>query len=151
MLKGPSKQRNKAAKILQNYADDELSGQSKIIFEETYELVWLENIITVFAEIAKSAPDLDFAVNGYVDCSENSGEFMDFGLIRKDGLLTIYSADWSGYDDVEIDEDGDADDCYGRYDRFMEMQELDEDDIELAFDEMCDNITSREWLNIEEL
>ena len=125
LFNGSKKDRKVAIKRLQQFADEELEDDVKVIFEETYEIVWLDDIIEAFTKIVEMAPKLDFAVSGYVDCSENSGEFMDFGIICKDGAMTVYSSDWEGYDDVEFNENGDADECYGRYDRFLEMQDLD--------------------------
>lgn len=151
ILKGKKKDRKIAAKCLQQYADDEFEDDQKIVFEETYELVWLDDIVDVFSKIAKKAPDLQFAVFGYVDCSENSGEFMDFGIICQDGSMAAYSSDWEGYDDIEFNEDGDAEECYGRCDRFIEMEELDVEDIDAAFDEMCQAIKDREWADIGEI
>ena len=52
---------------------------------------------------------------------------------------------WEGYDDVEFDEDGDADECYGRYDRFLEMQDLDVENVDSAFKEICEEIKEKEW------
>lgn len=147
--KGSKKDRKTANEILQEYFDDELEDVQKLIFEETYELVWLEDIIETFVEIAESVPKLNFAVSGYVDCSENSGEFMDFGIIYKNGKLTTYSSDWVTYDDIEINEESEEDECFGRYDRFLEMQELDIDDINSMFKEVCRDIKDMEWSNVD--
>ena len=151
LLQGTKKDRKIAMKHLQQFAEEDFEDDKKIVFEETYELVWFNDIVDEFVKIAKKAPDLNFAVSGYVDCSENSGEFMDFGIICKGGSMISYSSDWDGYDDVEFDEDGDADECYGRYDRFLEMEELDVSDIDMAFDEMCENIQEQEWIDVSEV
>lgn len=151
ILQGKKKDRDVAVKYLQQFSEEEFADDKKIVFEETYEIVWLEDIIEEFAKMAKIASNLNFAVSGHVDCSENSGEFMDFGIICKDGAMTVYSSGWDGYDDVKFDEDGDADECYGRYDRFLEMEELGVSDIDTAFEEMCETILEKEWPNVEEV
>ena len=151
LLQGKREDRNIALKYLQQFSEDGFEDDKKLIFEETYEIVWLDDIIDAFAKIVAKAPNLNFAVSGYVDCSENSGEFMDFGIICKEGVMTVYSSDWEGYDDVEFDENGDADECYGRYDRFVEMEELDVGDIDAAFEEMCQEIKEKDWVNIDEV
>ena len=148
LFKGSDDDRRKAYKKLQNDFDESFEDGVRLVIEETYEVVWLEDIATVFVRIAKQIPELDFVVSGYVDCSENSGEFMDFGIIYQNGRLEIYSSDWEGYDDVDFDDDGDADDCYGRYDRFLELAEMDVEDTESSFQEMCQMIKEKDWFAI---
>ena len=147
--KGSKKDRKTANEMLQEYFDDELEDKQKLIFEETYELVWLEDIIDAFNEIAETVPKLNFVVSGYIDCSENSGEFMDFGIIYKNVKLTTYYSDWLTYDDIEINEDGEEEECFGRCDRFLEMQEADIDDINTTFKEICQEIKDKKWSNVE--
>ena len=151
ILQGKKNDRKRAKEYLQQFSEEEFEDDKKLIFEETYELVWFHDIVDEFAKIAKEAPDMNFAVSGYVDCSENSGEFMDFGIIYKGGVMVSYSSDWEGYDDVEFDEDGDAEECYGRYDRFLEMEELDVSDIDAALEQMCQEIQEKEWIDIGEV
>jgi hypothetical protein len=152
LVKGTTAQRKKVASFLEKEICDISTEDNQLfIVEETYEVVWIDDLAAMFKKLAKKIPQIEFVVSGYVDCSENSGEFMDFGLICKDGILTSYTSDWEGYDDVEFDEDGDADECYGRYDRFIEFEEIDTDDIDAAFDEMCQNIQGQEWVDVSEV
>lgn len=146
ILNGSRKDRVKANEYIQEYYCDDLYDETKIIFEETYEIVWLEDIVSLFEKIAEEVPKLNFAVSGFVDCSENSGEFMDFGIIKKGERLTTYSSAWLGYDDM--DEDEDDLEHYSRDDRFMDAQELDEENIKEAFKEMVNMIKDQKWCDI---
>ena len=148
LLDGKKKDREAVAKMLSEYLD-EAESNKKFVFEETYEVVWLEDIVSLCEEMANTAPDIKFVVSGYVDCSENSGEFMDFGIIYKNGKLTTYSSDWLGYDDLEQNEDGglEESDEMGRYDRFLELQDLELDNVKEAMQFVIDDIKGRQWLN----
>jgi hypothetical protein len=101
--------------------------------------------------MVQAAPGIKLLAAGYVDCSENSGEFMDFGIIYKSGKLTVYSSDWEGYDDMTQDEDGEWEESgeMGREDKFMEMQDMDIDDIKEAMRTVISDIKEKKWLSKE--
>ena len=67
----------------------------EIEVEEEYSLVWLENITNDLAvNMAKTAPELKFTIEGVVDTSESAGEYMDFSIAYSDGEIIEKSSCW---------------------------------------------------------
>lgn len=142
LLKGTTSARNKAVKFLEKQIEDiDTEDNQLITVEETYEVVWIEDLVDMFKKLAKKIPQVEFVVSGYVDCSENSGEFMDFGMIYEDDMLTICNSDWLGYDN--------EDDDNNREDKFFRHMNMTIVDIDESFDEICTEIKDVEWNTID--
>lgn len=62
--------------------------------EETYGVVFIEDVITFMKAIAKLSPDSAFTAKGCVDTSESAGEYMDFEITFKDMILTAKYSEW---------------------------------------------------------
>jgi hypothetical protein len=92
-------------KHLQEFVDVNILEDNRLVVEETYEIVWVEDIIDLFAETVRLSPNVELIVIGYVDCSENSGEIMDFALVYKDFKLETYSSDWKNAEYADEDDD----------------------------------------------
>lgn len=102
--------------------------------EDETKLVWIENITEELAKVmAKAAPDLTFTIDGYVNASENAGEYMDFSISYCDRKITVASSCW--YIILHGDD-------YEDYEEFCEEFLDDEDNpryTEEEFEEFCDS------------
>ena len=106
-LVGTEHDRKKAAAILgellqENFDEAGFIETGVAEIEETYEVVFFEDIVDMAERIAGAAANAELTINGTVDTSESAGEYMDFDISYKDGLMTTRSSDWYLYpDDVE--------------------------------------------------
>lgn len=122
-------------KHLQEFVDINILEDNRFSVEETYEVVRLEDIIDLFAETIRLSPNVELIVVGYIDCTENSGEIMDFAMVYKNLKLKTYSSDWkyANYDDDEI---------YQMFDMYACNEELDD---EPDFKEIISEINNIGW------
>ena len=114
-------------------ADENDTGESRNEFfevEDCFACVWLEDIESLAAKMARLAPDASFDLDGYVDTSESAGEYMDFSITYSNGKLTSASSGWytESSDDFFLD-------CYPDYEAFSEDFWNDEDDCPLYTEE----------------
>lgn len=72
-------------------ADDDTN---EILIEETYRFVWVEDIYDLLCDVADNEKTVTFNCSGTVDCSENSGEYMDFAAIYDGKDVSLDSTDW---------------------------------------------------------
>ena len=106
-LIGTEHDRKKAAAILGELLQENFdaagfveTGVAEI--EETYEVVFFEDIVDMAERIAGAAANAELTIEGTVDTSESAGEYMDFDISCKAGQMTTRSSDWYLYpDDVE--------------------------------------------------
>lgn len=131
---------DKMAEVLAGSLSDDFEGENRETFlgsrkcqiDGTYRVVWLEDIVDLCARMAKSALNCEFSVSGTVDCSETSGEFMDFSISYQNRMLTVSSSEWyyevwlgefESYSEY-LDEYGDDSDCISEddFERLMENE-----------------------------
>ena len=67
---------------------------NRILIDETYDVVDVDEIADFACAIIKLAPDSEFTISGMVDYSENSGEMQDFRIHYADKVLKTEFSDW---------------------------------------------------------
>ena len=116
---------------------DYIIQSKEAVIEETYETVWLdEDIMPFIHQIIKLAPDAQLTVDGYVDCTQNSGELQNFKITYEDYTMTTDYSGWyyevhlDGYDSYEdyVEEAEEYDEgkilSEEEFERFRDMEEL---------------------------
>lgn len=90
------------------FHDESLLGKDCIEIEETYQFVWVQDIVKLAELMVKNSPNLSsLTISGTVDTSESAGEYMDFLIKYENGTLTVQSSCWylildaDEYDDYE--------------------------------------------------
>lgn len=83
-----------AARLVENY----VQKPKKIVVEESYELVYANDVAELAQELAKSAPGIVFTIEGTTDC--NGNEFQNFKYQKSEVRLTEQLSDWY-YDENE--------------------------------------------------
>lgn len=112
--------------------NDKFDEDGVMEVEQTYDVVWLEDIQTLAAEMAKAAKECEFTIEGVVDTSESGGEYMDFKIQYKEGKLTSDSSCWY----IE-----DSTDTYGdNYETYCEEKEYEEGEEPITQEEFDDII-----------
>lgn len=104
-----------ATTVLANAFDDEsMLGMKCIKIEETYEFVWVEEVVKLAEQMVKQAPTISgFTISGTVDAM-SSGENMSFIIKYENGSLTVQTSCW--YLIVDVD-------YVDNYDDFCEIYE----------------------------
>lgn len=72
--------------------------------EETYKVVFLEDITALALEMAKAAMGSTFTIEGFIDTSESAGEYMDFLISYTEGELEEKSSCWYMYPDSDLED-----------------------------------------------
>lgn len=99
---------NATAVVAVAFHDESLLGKDCIEIEETYQFVWVQDIVKLAELMVKNSPNLSsLTISGTVDTSESAGEYMDFLIKYENGTLTVQSSCWyllldaDEYDDYE--------------------------------------------------
>ena len=105
-LIGTEHDRKKAAAILgellqENFDEAGFVETGVAEIEETYEVVFFEDIVDMAERIAGAAANAELTIEGTVDTSESAGEYMDFDISCKAGQMTTRSSDWYLYPDED--------------------------------------------------
>lgn len=88
----------------ETFGEDEIEKEGKFyMIEESYDLVFAEDIADFAIQMARNAPKAGFVITGTIDSSESAGEYMDFRFCYENGKLTEELSDW--YLEVEAEED----------------------------------------------
>ena len=72
--------------------------------EETYAVVFLEDITALALEMAKVAMASTFTIEGVIDTSESAGEYMNFLICYTEGELEEKSSCWYMYPDGDLED-----------------------------------------------
>lgn len=72
--------------------------------EETYKVVFLEDITALALEMAKAAMGSTFTIEGVIDTSESAGEYMNFLISYTEGELEEKSSCWYMYPDSDLED-----------------------------------------------
>lgn len=72
--------------------------------EETYKVVFLEDITALALEMAKAAMGSTFTIEGVIDISESAGEYMNFLISYTEGELEEKSSCWYMYPDSDLED-----------------------------------------------
>ena len=84
--------------VVENAANDVnvyFESDGSLNFEESYALVWYEDIVDVAKVLAGLCKGkTGFVIDGTVDTSESAGEYMDFYISFKDDVLSCESSPW---------------------------------------------------------
>ena len=78
-----------------------------VFIEHTETVVLLEDITELAKKLAKTAPLASFVIKGIIDTSSSAGEYMNFIITYKQGLLEEHSSDWYRYaylEDLDYEE-----------------------------------------------
>lgn len=96
ILKGNNAEKTAAADAIHEKmkGENEFDEDGVMEVEQTYDVVWLEDIQAMAAEMAKAAKGCELTIEGLVDTSASAGEYMDFKIQYKEGKLTSYSSCW---------------------------------------------------------
>lgn len=117
-IDGSTEDIKKATAVLAIAFDDEsIFGKDSIEIEETYQFVFVPDIVRLAELMATNAPTIScFTISGTVDTSESAGEYMDFIIKYENGSLSVQSSCW--YLIMYTDEFNDYDEfceVYGGY------------------------------------
>ena len=108
--------------VVANEATDvDLSFDDNVLsFEESYRLVWYEDLVAVAISLAKLCEGkVNFEMSGTIDTSESAGEYMDYNIEFKENILWTQCScwylrywgteDWENYEEFceEFDESDD--------------------------------------------
>ena len=93
-IEGTQEEIDAIAEVVSEFVGEEVEQDSNISVEETYECVWLEDIVVLAIQMAKAAPAAKFEIEGVVDTSESAGEYMDFLITYKDKQLVSKNSCW---------------------------------------------------------
>ena len=64
-------------------------------FEESYRLVWFEDLVDVAKMLARVCKGkVGFTMSGTIDTSESAGEYMDYQIEFKDDVLYAQNSGW---------------------------------------------------------
>ena len=113
---------------------DILVEGSSLEITENYTVVYIEDLMEFAENIAKLAPNAEFAMDGTVDTSETAGEYMDFSIEYSDREVVVHYSEWyvylGLYDSYE-DFCEEFDEVYGEHryteEQFEELMNSDED------------------------
>lgn len=67
---------------------------NNVSVEDSYDIVFLDDIIDFVEEIAALCPNVSFTVKGCTDTSESAGEYLDFEMKYENKKITIKWSDW---------------------------------------------------------
>ena len=123
--------------------DDVIKGRI-INVEETYDVVFLEDITNMALEMAKAAIGSEFSIEGVIDTSESAGEYMNFKISYSHGRLEERSSFWYAYPN-----DGLEDMSYEEYCEEFGFKEDDEDDYEVDYSEDDFEKMKKGWFIVE--
>ena len=110
----------KVAKLLSDtFLGDTLHIQKdddtiKIELNDSYSVVFKEDIVKLAKDMAKIGRDVTFRLTGVIDTSESAGEYMDFDITYDGYVLTLKFTDW--YLDLDVR-------SYESYEEFLEDTE----------------------------
>ena len=125
--------------FLKDTINEDIDINPIVMIDENYDVVWIHDIIEMAIEMAKKIPDSKFVFSGFVDCTENCGEVMQFGIVYENQELKIYNSDWIYFDD-------DIEEIYYNLESYaIDDQALVED----CFEEIVSDIQSKNWNNYD--
>lgn len=67
---------------------------NNVSVEDSYDIVFLDDIIDFVEEIAALCPNVSFTVKGCTDTSESAGEYLDFEMKYENKKITVKWSDW---------------------------------------------------------
>lgn len=96
ILVGAEDEIKKATAVLAvAFHDESLTGKDFIEIEETYQFVWVQDVVKLAELMVKNSPNLSsLTISGTVDTSESAGEYMDFLIEYENGTLSVQSSCW---------------------------------------------------------
>ena len=105
--------------LAETFQDESLIGESCITIEETYDVVWVEDIAKLAEVMTKTTPNISsFTITGTVDTSESAGEYMDFLIKYENNTLSVQSSCW--YVLLDTDEFEDYEEFCDEYEGYSE-------------------------------
>ena len=125
--------------FLKETVNEDIDINPIVMIDENYDIVWIHDIIEMAIETAKKIPDSKFVFSGFVDCTENCGEVMQFGIVYENQELKIYNSDWIYFDD-------DIEEIYYNLESYATD---DEALVEDCFEEIVSDIQSKNWNNYD--
>lgn len=116
------------------FENDSFKGMISISIEESYKVVWVEQLTSLAKRIVRAAPELtNLKIEGYTD-SDGDGTVMDFLIQYQQRKLTVAATDW--YSMLESQ--------YFDYDEFCE-DFCGEDGEPLYSEEEFEQFTASDW------
>jgi len=102
-IKGNNDEKTAVAEAINQHLRGEYGFDKEGIMEveDTYEVVWLEELQSMAVEMAKAAKGCEFTIEGVVDTSESAGEYMDFKIQYNEGTLASDNSCWYLDDSTE--------------------------------------------------
>lgn len=86
---------NATAVVAAAFHDESLRGKDCIEIEETYQFVWVWDVVKLAESMVKNSPNLSLlTISGTVDTSESCGEYMNFLIKYENSTLTVQSSCW---------------------------------------------------------
>ena len=68
---------------------------NSIEFEESYRLVWLEDLVDAARKLSRLCKGkTSFTMSGTIDTSESAGEYMDYRIEFKEDMLKVRNSPW---------------------------------------------------------
>ena len=78
-----------------DFENSEVSmGEDNISVNESYDVVFLDDVLNLAEELADLCPGSSFIIKGCTDTSESAGEYMDFEVSYENEVITIKWSDW---------------------------------------------------------
>ena len=101
--------------------DDVYENDDSFMFEESYRLVWYEDLVAFAEEVAALCHDkVGFVMDGVIDTSESAGEYMDYHIEFADNKLMAQCSPWYLFHNGTQDWDD-------NYEEFCECTDTEED------------------------